>query len=157
MSEHVLGWPLLPSQLPLHVCGSGPDLTHAPWAYLSPHPKRHFVQLTAEDSYRAYFGTGRHSLSLKIAHSHGNLGRHLTHASLGPLEYTSETASRSVQSFLHSSPQIPLYFTIGRPLKIAPSYGDLDPHYNTQFLGPPEFTTQMGSRSLQPVLLGSRS
>jgi len=40
---------------------------------------------------------------LKIAPSHGNLNPHLMCDSLGPPEFISQTASQSVQTFLHSS------------------------------------------------------
>jgi len=42
------------------------------------------------------------------------------------------------------------------PLKIAPSqWGDLDPHLLHGSLGPPESSTQIASRSVQPFLQGS--
>jgi len=64
-----------------------------------------------------------------MATSSTPLDPHLTHDSLGPPESTTQTASRSVQSFLHTTDDRRVYFTTGRPfpLKIAPSHGDLDP------------------------------
>ena len=51
-----------------------------------------------------------------------------------------------------------LYFTKGRPfpLKITPSQGIWTPS-NTWFLGPPVSIIQTASRSVQPLLQGSRS
>ena len=54
---------------------------------------------------------------------------HLTHAFSGPPESKSQTASRSVEPFLHSSPQsVPMLY-YGRPFpQNSPfSWGDLDP------------------------------
>ena len=56
------------------------------------------------------------------------------HASLGPPEFKSQTASRSVPRFsrLHScTSQRPPF-----PLKIDPSFGGSEPPSNTWFLGP---------------------
>jgi len=59
-----------------------------------------------------------------------NVHPHLLHASVGPPECTSQTASRSVQPFLCSSRQriaVSFCFTIGRPcpsLKIAHTRGE---------------------------------
>jgi len=55
---------------------------------------------------------------------------HLLHASLGPPESKSQTASRSVQPFLHSSQQ-KVAILCNRPLspfKLPLLMGDLDPH-----------------------------
>jgi len=63
----------------------------------------------------------------------------LIHASLCLPESSTQTASRSVQPFLHSSQRESLYFTMGHPfpLKIAPSraWGIWTPS-NTWFPGP---------------------
>jgi len=82
---------------------------------------------------------------------------HVTHASFSPPESTIQTASRSVQPFLHSSWQS-IWACPGMsfPLKIAPSHGDLDPHLILISLGPPESITQTASRSVQPFLHSSR-
>ena len=59
----------------------------------------------------------------------GDLDPHPIHNSWSPPEPTTQTASRSVRPFLHSSWQC--YMACPRmsfPIKIAPSYGDLDPH-----------------------------
>jgi len=81
-----------------------------------------------------------------------NVHPHLTHASLNPHESISQTASRSVQSFLHSSLQkVPILF----PLKIAASYGGSGPHLIHGSPGPPESSTQTAARSVQPFLQSS--
>jgi len=79
--------------------------------------------------------TPGHVPSLKIAPLHGGSGPHLLRASLGPPESITQTASRLVQPFLHSSRQV----SSGMPghdlsPKIAPS---LLIH---AFLGPPVST-----------------
>ena len=66
--------------------------------------------------------TPGHVPSLKIAPLHGGSGPHLLRASLGPPESITQTASRLVQPFLHSSRQV----SSGMPghdlsPKIAPS------------------------------------
>jgi len=70
----------------------------------------------------------------------------LIHVSLGPSESSTQTASRSVQPFLHSSRQSVHIFYNGRPLplKIAPFRG---------ISGPPSYTS--ASRSIRPFLQGS--
>jgi len=60
-----------------------------------------------------------------------DLDRHLIHRSLGPLESSTQTASRTVQPFLHRRLQsVPILYngTPLPPLKIAPFHGDLDLH-----------------------------
>ena len=70
---------------------------------------------------------------------------------LSPPESITQTASRSVQPFLHRSRQC--CCCNGRPFppKITPSHGDLDPIYHDS-LGPSEPTTQTASQSVQPFL-----
>jgi len=55
---------------------------------------------------------------------------HLIHASLGPPESKSQTASRLVQPLMHSSRQRVTIFTMGRPfpLQTAPFHGESGPH-----------------------------
>jgi len=76
------------------------------------------------------------------------------HDSLGPSQPTNQTASLSVQPFLHRWPQsvpIPHNGTpLPLPFKIAPSHGGSGPHLIHGSLGPPESSTQMASRSVQP-------
>jgi len=54
-----------------------------------------FAQLTAE----CHIASPGMSFPLIIAHSHEESGPHLIHASLGPPEFITQTASRSVQPF----------------------------------------------------------
>jgi len=60
---------------------------------------------------------------------------HLIHASLGPPESTTQTESRSVQPFLHSSCP-----AMSFALKIALWHGAIWTHLIHGFLGPPEST-----------------
>jgi len=70
-------------------------------------------------------------------------------ASFGPPESTIQTANRSVQSFLLSSPQKVSVFTMGSsfPKKLPFPTGNLDTHLIHGSLNPPESSTQMVSRS----------
>jgi len=64
-----------------------------------------------------------------------NMHLNVMHASLGPHDSTSQTASRSVQPLLHSSWQS--VFGHARAVlfpKITPSHGALDPHLTQWFL-----------------------
>jgi len=60
-----------------------------------------------------------------MATSLSTVDPHLTHDSYGQSDPTTQTASRSVQPFLHRWPVPILYITMGRPflLKIAPFHG----------------------------------
>jgi len=60
-----------------------------------------------------------------------DLDHHLTHDSLGTSEPITETAPRSVQPFCTDDRRVSLYFTVVRPLKIAPSRGGFGPPSNT--------------------------
>jgi len=66
-------------------------------------------------------------------------GPHVIRTSLDPPESKSQTASRSVRQFLHSSPpSVPmLYNGPPLPLKIAPSRGYMDSHLIHGSLGLP--------------------
>jgi len=81
-----------------------------------------------------------------------------TRGSLVPPKSSTQTASRSVQPFLHSSPQsVPILYN-GTPLspsKLLLPMGDLDPHLIHGSLGPPESTTKTAFRSVQSFLQGS--
>jgi len=91
-----------------------------------------FAQIMAESPYTLQWAP----LSSKIALSHGDLN--LTHDSFGPSEYTAQTASRSVQPFLHRWPQsVPILYN-GTPLppKSAPSHGGIWTPSNTWFPEP---------------------
>ena len=84
---------------------------------------------------------------------------HLIHAFLGPPKSKSQTASRSVQPFLHSSRQGVAILCNGPPLfplKLVRSHGASEPPSNTDSLGPPEPITQMASQLVQPFLHSSR-
>ena len=76
---------------------------------------------------------------------------------LGYTESTTQTASRSVQPFLHSSRQSVsiLYNRRLFNLKIAPSHGRPGPHLMHDSLGVSEPTTQTASRLNQPFLHSS--
>ena len=96
-----------------------------------------------------------------IANAHGQFSgirqvapvcTHLIHASLGPLESISQTASGSVQPLLHSSWQSVVIFYKARhffPLKLSlPIEGSEQPS-NTWFLGPTQVVNQ------NAILIGS--
>jgi len=69
-----------------------------------------FAQLTARSPYTSQWAP----LSPQIAPSHGDLDPHLIHHSLGPSKLTTQTASESVQPFLHSSPQSALIHCVSK-------------------------------------------
>jgi len=92
----------LSPKLPILVVDLDSHLIHDSLSRLSPQSKRHhclncFVQVTAECSYTLQWAP----LSQKIAPSPGELDSHLTCDSLGPSEPINQTASLSVQPFLH--------------------------------------------------------
>jgi len=102
-----------------------------PLAHPSPKPKRqidwfgHFC--TDHGRVSLSFSIGRPLPHLKLPRPMGEPDPHLTHDSLGPSEPTTQTASRSVRSFLHRWLYSVLHFTMGCPfpLKIAPSHGGI--------------------------------
>jgi len=78
-----------------------------PTVYPSPQRKRHldidsavFAQQTAECPYTLQWDA---PFPFKIAPSRGRSNLHLIHGSLGATESSTQTASRSVQRFLHGS------------------------------------------------------
>ena len=83
----------------------------------------------------------------------------LTCASSGPPRSTTQTTSRSVKLFLHSSRQSVVGHAhcpgMSFPLIIAPSHGASRPHLIHASLGPPESITQMASQTVQPFLHSS--
>jgi len=85
---------------------------------------------------------------------------HLIHASLSPSESTIQTASRSVQRFLHSSWQaVPILIQWAAfPSELPLAHGGSWPWgiwtLIYAFLGSPESTTQTASRSVQPFFAG---
>jgi len=100
---------------PLHMDGSvvfarfhqcAPHLIHASLAHPNPQPKQHLDRFshfcTAHGRASVYFTMGRPSPS-KLTIPMGDLDPNLIHGSLSPIESWTQTASRSVQPFLHSS------------------------------------------------------
>jgi len=100
------------------------------------------------------------SFPLKIATLHGAIWTsHLICNSFSPCKPITQMAYWLVQLFLHSSPQsVPILYNgpLPSPLKIAPSHGGSGPHLIHGSLSPPEPTTQIASRSIQPFLQGSQ-
>jgi len=68
------------------------------------------------------------------------MGASTPHGYLGPPDSAFQTASRSVQPFLHSSGQTVLHFTMGCdiPFKITPSHLDIWDPSNTLNVSPPK-------------------
>ena len=135
-----------------------PHLIHGS---LSPQPKRHLDRFrrfcTVHCRATRYITMGR-PLSLQIVPPNGNLNPHLIHDSMGPSEPTTQTASRSVHPFLHSSPQsVPIIYN-GQPLplpsKLPLPMGGSGRHLIHGSSSPPETITQMASRSVQPFFAG---
>jgi len=95
------------------------------------------AQLTAESLYTLQWA----SLSSKITPSHGDLNLDLTHDSLGSFESTTQTASRSVQPFLHRWPYFNIEYSYAlqwdapSPSKLPLPMGIWNPS-NTWFIGP---------------------
>jgi len=96
---------------------------------------------------------------LKVAFPVGHLHPDLTHGSLGQRDSAPQTAFLSVQPFLHSSRQsVPiLHNWPPLPPKNCPfPRRDLDPHVTHGSLGPPKFTTNTASQSVQPFSYSSQ-
>jgi len=91
--------------------------------------------------------------------SWGDLDPHLTHNSLGQSKSTVQTASWSVQPFLHRWPQsVPVVYNSPPlfPTQNCPfPWGDLDLHVIHCYLGPHKSSMQTASRSVQLFLQGS--
>ena len=94
---------------------------------------------------KVWSGMPRHVLLLSNCPFPWGSGPHLIRASSGPSEYITQTASRSVQLFLH------------RWQQSVPPIGDVDPHLIHRSLNPPESLNQTASRSLQPFFAGLTS
>jgi len=137
----------------LHQCA--PPSTHRP--HLSPHPKQHldwFRHFSIAHGRRSPYFTMLLPSPLKTALVHGDLDCHLIHASSGPPHSASQTASRSVQPFLHRIAEAPYTLQWATlPLKIAPYHGGSGPPSNNGSLGPYEYTTQTASGLVQWFLL----
>ena len=109
-----------------------------PSAHLSPQPKRHLDRFghscTAHDS--VSMGMPGIFFPLKV----GGISTPSSTWFFECAQPTTQTASQSVQRFLHSSRQtVPILYS-GRPFpqKLCLPIGDLDPHLIHGFLGPPE-------------------
>jgi len=115
-----------------------------------------FAQLTAESAYTLHWRHLSYPPELPLPMGSGH---HLTHDSLGPCEPKTQTASRSVQPFLHRWPQsVPILYN-GSPISPSklplPMENGSGPHAMHGFLGLPESSTQTATRSLQSFLQGS--
>ena len=124
-----------------------------PWTHPSPHLDR-FSHLST-----AVVGHAGHVLSPWKLRLHMERSEPPSNNSfLGPLESKSQTASRSVQPFLHiSRRRVPILYNGPPPflLKISPSHKGSEPHLIHGSLGPPESSTQTASRLVEPFLQGS--
>jgi len=98
-----------------------------------------------------------HVLSLIIAPLHGGPGPRVIHASLGPPESITQTASQSVQLLLHSScPCRRACQGMPFPSKLPLAKGDLHSHLICGSLGSPDSASQVTSRLVEPFLHSSR-
>jgi len=108
-----------------------------------------FTKLTAQT---------RYTFARIIAPSHGDLNPHLICSSLGPPEFSTETASRLVKPFLHRSPQsVPILYS-GMPFfaQNCPfPWGDLGPHLTRGSLGPPKSSTETPSQPVERLMEAS--
>jgi len=131
-----------------------------PSAHLSPKTKRQIDRFShfCTGHSRVSLGMPGMSFPLIIAPSHGGSGFHLIHASLGPPESISQTASRTILLFLHSSRQSVVWHVgaCPSPSKLPLPIGDLYPHLIRGFFGLPDSASQRASRSAQPFLHSSR-
>ena len=104
----------LSAKIALTHCGSGPHLTHDSLGPCEPKTQRArrsiqlFAQLTATCPYTIQWFA---RFFFKIALSIRGFGPHVIHGSLGPSESSTQTASRSLQPFLHG----PLVWLTVRP------------------------------------------
>ena len=114
-----------------------------PWVILSPLSKQHHDQFsrfrTGDHRVFLYFTMGRPFPPKLLLHI-GDLEPHLTHDFLGSSKPKTQTASLSVQPFLHRLPQSVPTYTLqwdALPLKtIAPYHGGIWTPSNTWFSGP---------------------
>ena len=129
-----------------------------PWAHPSPQPKWCLYRFSRFCTAHGRVSSSMHGHDLSPKNcpfAWGNLEPHLTHGSFGPIECSTEMASRLVQPFLHSSPQrVPILYNVPPLLssKLPLPVGDLDPHLTHGSLGPPESSTQTTSRSVELFL-----
>jgi len=129
-------------------CQYARHLMHAswwvPWALLSPQPKQHLYRFSH------FCRVAEHRIQ-SYSPCCANVHPHVTHASLSRPESTTQTASRSVQPFLHSS-RHNLVGHVLSPKNCRFAWGDLDPHLTYGSLGPPKSKSQATSCSVQPFL-----
>jgi len=89
--------------VPQHLCVYGLPFNTIPWAHPSRQPKRHLDRFSrfCIDDRRVflYFTMERPFPRSKLSLPMGESGPHLIHGSLVPPESSTQTASRSVQSF----------------------------------------------------------
>ena len=121
-----------------------------PSAHRNPQPKWQIDRFSQFCTAHGRVSSGI-SFPLLIALSHAGSGPHLMHASLVPPESITQTASRSVQPFLHSLYQS-VVGHVGHALllKIAPSQGGSVPRLIRASLGPLGSASQTASWSVQP-------
>ena len=135
-------------QFSAHVCGQ--TVAHLSYCWALVCTTHHFTQHQNPMLYNA-FQSARHPI---WGHLH-------PHGSLDPPDLAaSQTASRSVQLFLHSSQQSVHILNNGPPLSPEDCplrKGDLEPHLIHGSLGSPESTSWTAPQSVQPLLQGSRS
>ena len=121
------------SETPSHTWFLGPTQLIIPNGILS--GSAIYAQLMADSPYTLRWD----SLPPEIAHSYGDLDSRLIHCSMGLPESTTQTSSRLVQPFLHSSRRnVPILYSgplIPPPQNCPFPWGDLDPPSNTWFLG----------------------
>jgi len=143
-----------------HWCHLANMIEHVlPSAHPSPQPKRQI------DWFSHFCTTYRNSVSFtvgdpfpEIAPSHGEIWTliqlMISSAILSP---QSKWHHDWFSHFHTGDCRVSLYFTIWCPFprwKLLLCMGDLDPHLIHGSLGPPESSTQMASRSVQPLLQG---
>jgi len=129
-----------------------------PWAHPSPQPKGHLDRFSRffTDIRRVslYFKMGRPS-PLKIVPSHVDVDPCLIHSSLDPPEFSTQSASRSLQTFLYSSVSSVMLWHAIILSKLPLPMGICTPSISGS-LGPHDSASQTASRSVQPFLHGSR-
>jgi len=120
-----------------------------------------FVQLKADSPYTLHWAA---LFPLNCPFPWAYLDPHLIHDSSGTSKPITQTASRPVQPFLHSTWEGAIlrvgrggpFATPSPPKRLPIPMGDVDRYLiRTWFLGPPESSTQMVSRSVQSFLQGS--
>jgi len=117
----------------------------------SPQPKRQIDQFShfCTAYGRVWSGMPGHVHSPNNCPFAWGSGPHLIHASLGPPESITQTASRSVQPFMQFTSECRQACRgMSFPLKIAPPHGGSGPHLIHDSLGPSKPITQRASRSV---------